>query len=659
MRVKDAGKSEDSPVMGGIGVALLGNATRQHYPTRKRADFPLVFPHERVWLTSKEAKQMTVALAADADASADASANASAGAGASAAGAASHDTVDWQAIEWHTIDWPSVHENVRRLQARIVKATQDGRWGKVKALQRLLTHSFSAKALAVKRVTENHGKRTPGIDGKTWSTPEQKSQALQHLGWRGYRPQPLRRLYIPKSNGKKRPLSIATMQDRAMQAVYLLALDPIAETTADPNSYGFRRERCTADAIEQCFTILARANSPQWILDADIASCYDRISHEWLLAQAHIPMDKDLLRKWLRAGYLERHVFYPTKEGVPQGSIIGPVLANLTLDGLETRLREHFAQRTPSGISGAPKVHLIRYADDVVITGATQELLATQVKPVVETFLRARGLELSSEKTRIVHIEEGFDFLGQHIRKYRNGRQCKLLIKPAHKNVHTFLTKVRSIVRDNKGATAGNLILQLNPVIRGWSQYHQHVVSKETYHKVDHAIYQLLWQWAKRRHPNKVRHWVRHKYFQTVEGRAWVFVGEVIGTAGKSQRVQLLHATDVPIKRHVKIRGAANPYDPEWEGYFEKRLDLEMASSLQGRRKLLYIWQQQKGICPVCQQIITKLTGWDNHHIVWRVYGGDDGAENRVLMHPNCHRQVHSQGLEVAKPRPERGERKA
>lgn len=186
------------------------------------------------------------------------------------AGAASHADVDW-----HAIDWPQVHANVRRLQARIVKATQAGRWGKVKALQRLLTHSFSAKALAVKRVTENHGKRTPGVDGETWSTPEQKTQALRRLRQRGYRPRPLRRTYIPKSNGKKRPLSIATMQDRAMQAVYLLALDPVAETRADPNSYGFRKERSTADAIEQCFTVLARGTAPQWILDADIASCYD------------------------------------------------------------------------------------------------------------------------------------------------------------------------------------------------------------------------------------------------------------------------------------------------------------------------------------------------------------------------------------------------
>lgn len=565
------------------------------------------------------------------------------------AGAASH-----AEMEWHAIDWPKVHQNVRRLQARIVKATQEGRWGRVKALQRLLTHSFSAKALAVKRVTENHGKRTPGVDGEIWSTPQQKTQAIRRLRQRGYQPQPLRRVYIPKSNGKKRPLSICTMQDRAMQAVYLLALDPIAETKADHNSYGFRKGRSTADAIEQCFVILARKNSPRWILDADILACYERISHDWLLA--HIPMDKSLLRQWLKAGYLDQHVLYPIEEGVPQGSIVGPVLANLTLDGLEARLREHFPQRIQSG---TPKVHLIRYADDVVLTGDSQELLAQQVKPVVEAFLRERGLELSSEKTRIVHIETGFDFLGQNVRKYRNGCQRKLLIKPAGKNVKSFLDKVRSIVKDNKQATAGNLLKQLNPVILGWAQSHQHVVSKSTYNEVDHAIFELLWQWAQRRHANKPREWIKRKYFRTVGERSWVFYGDISGKKSERQEIRLVHATDVPIKRHTKIQGAANPYDPQWETYFEKRSDLKMAASLRGRRKLLYLWEQQQGICPVCQQKITKLTGWDNHHIIWRVYGGNDGAENRVLLHPNCHRQAHSQGLEVVKPRPATGERKA
>jgi RNA-directed DNA polymerase len=271
-------------------------------------------------------------------------------------GAASHDPGDW-----HQINWDRVHQNVRRLQARIVQATRAGRWGKVKALQRLLTHSFSGKALAVRRVTENEGKRTPGVDQETWDTPERKAAAIDALRRRGYHPQPARRVYIPKSTGKLRPLGILTMHDRAMQALYLLALDPVAETTADPNSYGFRKERSTADAIETCFKLLSKGDRAAWILEGDLKSCFDRISHSWLLA--HIPLDRDLLRKRLKAGFMEEAVFNPTEEGSPQGGPASPVLANMTLDGLERTLEKHFPKTTRAGRRA--KVNLVRYADDV------------------------------------------------------------------------------------------------------------------------------------------------------------------------------------------------------------------------------------------------------------------------------------------------------
>jgi RNA-directed DNA polymerase len=222
-------------------------------------------------------------------------------------------------VDWPAINWQSVHRNVRRLQARIVKAEQEGKPGKVQALQRLLTHSFSGKALAVRRVTENQGKRTPGVDQELWDTPQKKTTAINSLQQRGYHPRPLRRVYIPKSNGKMRPLGIPTMKDRAMQALYLLALAPLAEVRADPNSYGFRPERSTADAIDECFMVLSKRNSPQWVLEGDIKACFDRISHEWLVA--HIPMDKVMLRKWLKAGYMEQGVRYATDAGTPHGGI--------------------------------------------------------------------------------------------------------------------------------------------------------------------------------------------------------------------------------------------------------------------------------------------------------------------------------------------------
>ena len=224
--------------------------------------------------------------------------------------------------KWDQLDWPRHERQVRRLQARIVKATRDGRWGKVKALQRLLTHSFSGKALAVKRVTGNQGKRTPGVDGAIWLTSGAKDKAIGSLRRRGYQPQPLRRVYIAKANGKLRPLGIPTMKDRAMQALHLLALAPVAETTADPNSYGFRPARSTADAIGQCFFLFSQEGGAKWVMEGDIQSCFDRISHEWMLN--HLPMDREVLAKWLRAGYVENRTLFPTTEGTPQGGIVTP-----------------------------------------------------------------------------------------------------------------------------------------------------------------------------------------------------------------------------------------------------------------------------------------------------------------------------------------------
>jgi RNA-directed DNA polymerase len=561
-------------------------------------------------------------------------------AGAQQAGAVSHNHVDWDAINWH-----QVNDNVRRLQARIVKATKAGRYNKVKALQRLLTHSFSGRCLAVKRVTTNKGRNTPGVDGRIWKSQVQKAVAVDELRAHRYKPRPLKRVYIPKGDGRRRGLNIPAMKDRAMQALYLLALDPIAETTADANSYGFRLGRSPADAIAQCFKALSRQSSAQWILEADIRACFDTISHEWLLT--NIPLEKKILRKWLEAGFIEEGHYHPTEIGAPQGGIISPVLMNLTLNGLERVLsqRSDLQRRTSTG--KRMKVNLVRFADDFIVTAGSKELLETEVKPLIEGFLKVRGLELSPEKTCITHIGEGFDFLGQHLRKNRQG---KLLIRPSAKSLRRLLRKVREITRKHQHVSPGVLIWMLNPILKGWAAYHRHVASKQTFAKADQAIFEAVWRWCRRRHRRKSRRWVKQRYFCQIGSRDWVFSGK-LSVTDKRRPIRLYCLAQTPIRRHTKIRGEANAYDPEWEEYFERRLDEQTKESLKGLKLLLYLWQQQKGLCLVCQQKITKRTGWRTHHLTWRAHGGSDRADNLVLLHPDCHQQVHRRQLVVMKPR--------
>ena len=330
-------------------------------------------------------------------------------------------------------------------------------------------------------MTENKGKKTPGVDGATWSTPIAKTKAILSLGRRGYKVKPLRRVVIPKKNGKTRPLGIPVMKDRAMQALHLLALSPVAETTADNHSYGFRPERATTDAREQCFAILAKRGSSQWVLEGDIKSCFDNISHEWL--QNHVAMDKVILQKWLKAGFIYEKELFPTEAGTPQGGIISPTLANMTLDGLEAELQKELATSKKGKFSkklmSRSKVNFVRYADDFIITGRTKELLENKVKPIIEIFLKDRGLTLSVEKTKITHIDDGFDFLGWNIRKYDG----KLLTKPAKGNVAAILSKIRATVKENKQATQENLIRLLNPIIQGWANYHRGAVAKKTFNR--------------------------------------------------------------------------------------------------------------------------------------------------------------------------------
>jgi RNA-directed DNA polymerase len=546
------------------------------------------------------------------------------------------------AVCWHSIHWKKVYRTVRRLQARIVKAVREGRWHKVKALVYLLTHSFAGRALAILRVVSNSGARTPGVDGILWNTPEDKSAAFNTLRRHGYQPQPLRRAYVPKSNGQRRPLGIPTIRDRAMQALYLLGLDPIAETLADGHSYGFRLERCCADALDECHKVLRGCGGrdtfgPDVVLEGDITSCFDRINQGWLLD--HIPMDKVVLGKWLRAGYLEKHVLFATTEGTPQGGIISPVLANRTLDGLQRLLTERFGQ--PRSRHRQCKVHLVRYADDFIITGTSRVLLQFEVQPLVAQFLQERGLELSHEKTRITHIENGFDFLGQTIRRHRHG---KVLIKPSKRSVKTFLSKIQETIDNSGSLTTGDMIWRLNQQIKGWTMYHRHAVSSRIFAAVDNRIFWKLRRWCRKRHRHKSWGWIKKKYFQSVAGNGWAFNGIIRDSKGKGWPIQLMKAAAVKVIRWLKIRSEANPYDPAWEPYLEERLTWKLGHTLAGRGRIDYLWKEQGGRCVVCRQVLhVEDQPWHIHHRVWRCHGGRETFDNLELLHANCHRQIHAQ----------------
>lgn len=461
-------------------------------------------------------------------------------------------------LQWNQIDWKKAEEQVNRLQIRIVKATLEQKWRLVKRLQYLMTNSFYAKALAVKRVTTNKGKNTPGIDGVLWKTNEEKVKAVAELNCQTYHAKPLKRVYIEKFGKKeKRPLGIPTMSDRAMQALQLLALEPVAETTADRISFGFRKYRSPEDAREYAFSVLSRRDSPHWILEGDIKSCFDKISHQWMLE--NLPTDKRILKEFMKCGYIERGRLFPTAEGSPQGGVISPTYANMVLDGLEPMILDVYwrsrVKKTFSVKYNAHKVHVVRFADDFIVTASDRESLEN-IKQMIEVFLLERGLTLSKEKTVITHIDKGFDFLGWNFRKFKG----KLIIKPSHKSMCKITQKISSIIKDNRTAKQEDLIRKLNEVIIGWANYHHSACAKKSYSTIDHRTWEMLWKWAKRRHPNKSKRWIVNRYWKTHKGRKWTF---------KSDKNILFLMMDMPIVRRGQMALNKNPFlDKE---YFEHR----------------------------------------------------------------------------------------
>jgi RNA-directed DNA polymerase len=425
---------------------------------------------------------------------------------------------------------------------------------------KLMLRSYSNLLLSVRKVTqENKGKRTAGIDDQLILTPKARMKLVRsmekHEVWKV---SPAKRIYIPKANGKQRPLGILTIKNRVAQAIVKNALEPSWEARYEPHNYGFRLGRSVHDAIAQCWMRLNRRAKDRWVLDADLRAAFDNVSHKFILDKLGKIPGRSLIKEWLEAGYIENEIFYDTASGVPQGGVLSPVLFNIALDGMHRIL--------------GSRVGFIIYADDFVVTAQSKEEL-DNLKPVIENWLRERGLVMNPEKTRIVTINDGFDFLGFNVRHYRG----KCLIKPQMKKVFAFLHRIRKWLNSHKQATSDVVILKLNPILQGWAQHYRHVVSSRTFSYVHHEITKSLWFWCKRRHPNKGTDWVKRKYFARIDGRDWTFYVKSIGSTGAPVIYHLFNMSMMSIKRHVKVQGKASPDNPALLDYWRKRAEQKSA----------------------------------------------------------------------------------
>jgi RNA-directed DNA polymerase len=523
-----------------------------------------------------------------------------------------------------------VEKLVNRLRTRIFRATESQDFKRVRSLQKLLAKATSNKLLAIRRVTqENQGRNTPGVDGVIYDTPE-KRLALSQERWslRHHRPQPVKRVYIPKNSGR-RPLGIPTQKERVIQATVKTALEAEWEAKFEANSYGFRPGRSGHDAIEQIHNLLGKKNSSPWILDADIKGCFDNLSHSFL--EKRVPAFKPIIRRWLKAGVIEDGHCQPTLSGSPQGGLVSPILSNVALDGLERLFgAETHAGKpvTPSNRRGLNKgISLVRYADDFIAVAPTKERLLTYVLPKIKTFLAQRGLSLNLEKTRIVHRGEGFNFLGFHIRYYER----KLIIKPQKEKVLAHLGTIKQTLKDNLHNSIAQVIYKLNPIIWGWANYYRHCNAKQTFIHIENRLWHMLWRWAKRRHPNKNAKWIKQHYFKPQGQRQLVF-----GT----DKLTIRNPAKMPITPFVKVTGRHSPLDPQLADYWLERQQRHLRR--QAISKLRYtILERQNYQCGQCNRPLNSQDIIHFHHIVPVALGGGDEPANRLAVHQHCHYQIH------------------
>ncbi|WP_424099809.1 group II intron reverse transcriptase/maturase [Moorena producens] len=559
-----------------------------------------------------------------------------------------------QATDWHNTNWKHAHRMVRKLRRRIFRATREGNWKKVNKLQRLMLKSYSNILVSVKQATQiNKGKKTAGVDKQIKLNPQERGEMVETLtNYKAWKPIPTRRIYIPKSNGKQRPLGIPSITDRCIQGIVKNALEPTWEAKFEAISYGFRPGRSTHDARQRIFpNICGERNRKWWVLDADISGCFDNIAHEPLLETIGNFPAANLIKGWLKAGYVHKDVFYDTQEGTPQGGIISPLLANIALHGLEEELGIKYKwrkdQRNKDGGSWANITSrtYVRFADDFVILTESEED-AIEAKEITDKWLSKKGLKLSEEKTKITHLTTGFDFLGWTFRKYKtSSRKTGLvtLIKPSKKSIDKIKNKIREELNKLKGASQPEVIKKLNPIIRGWGNYHNGVVSKEVFSEIDNYVNWKLQRWGRRKHSKKSNTWVNKKYFgKLCPGRddKWVFGQE------KERKLYLNKLQWINIERHTLVTFKKSPDDPTQKEYWEQRKYKQSEKTARNRLSngKDKIANRQEYICPVCQQTLGNYENTHLHHIIPKHLGGLDKYDNLIYLHDNCHYSIHALG---------------